>query len=575
MGSVSTTPDVVRLETPLGALDARWESVEMTDDSPGILKCLGIQYADIPYRWSPPRKLAAVPWDGIRDCTQFGPGCPQIGAALFGVEGVPMFGQLGRDAAGNATMAIRPDREDEFACLNLNIYTSATVDGTTATVSDKKLPVLVWVHGGSYQVGAGSVDAYDGTPLVRRSLENNAPVIVVTINYRLGVLGFFHSKELAASEAYNSDIPPEFRSTANLALVDCKYAFNWLRDNIEHFGGDPENITAIGESAGAGAIHHLMTVPQLYVDIPRIILSSSTCMSIQLLRAEEAQQACDAICDKLGAKTAEDLRNFPVDQLVENTWFASTTFRPTWDDITITSDPREAAFDTTRWNPSLQAMILGTCQNEPWIREAAILSSGKSHDIKKVVQTRIPPHSNLRERAAQLYSKSTAFPWHATCPNLAVPERNHCSMSLEGHCRYYTPAALFSRSLVTRAAPAKLYRYVFGYATNHWPADWPVTHTADILPIFLHSSLTEKDRRISETFADRLLEFTAGLAPTNWTPYTAENAQLNVLGKDGGWTVDSEKKGAFDLTDDLIQFWGDVLKASFATGRTGWAEMAR
>ncbi|CAK7228632.1 hypothetical protein SBRCBS47491_006972 [Sporothrix bragantina] len=296
--------------------------------------------------------------------------------------------------------------------------------------------------------------------LVRRSLDIGSPVIVVTINYRLGVLGFLHSKELAASEADNNGVPPEFRSTANLDLVDCKYAFDWLR----------------------------------------------------------------------------------------------------WDDITITRDPREAVFDSTRWNPSLQAMVLGTCQKEPWIREAAILLSGKSHDITKVIQSRIPAHADLRERAAQLYAKSAAFPWHAASPALNVPDRNHCSMSLEGHCRYYTPAALFSQSLAKRSAPAQLYRYVFGYAT---------------VPVFLHSGLTEKDRRVSETFADRLIAFTVGSAPTNWTPYTADEAQSNVFDKDGSWSVGSKKKGAFDLTEEVVQFWGEVVKAILATGRTGWAEMAR
>ncbi|CAK7231488.1 hypothetical protein SCUCBS95973_007935 [Sporothrix curviconia] len=576
MGSVPTSPDtVVHLKTPLGNLNARWEATTPDNDKNGILKCLGIQYAYIPYRWAPPRKPAIASWDGTRDYTKVGPGCPQIGRPLFGVDRVPMFGQLGSDAAGNATMAIRPDYEDELGCLNLDIYTPASVNGSNASLSDKRLPVLVWVHGGSYQVGAGSVDAYDGTSLVRRGLEIGSPVVFVTINYRLGVLGFLHSKELAASEANSNDVPPEFRSTANLALVDCKYAIDWLRENIANFGGDAENITAIGESAGAGAIHHLMTVPQLYVDIPRIILSSSTCMSIQLLRAQEAQQAYDDICEKLGAKSVEDLRKAPVEKLVEESWFASTTFRPIWDDITITSDPREAVFDSQRWNPSLKAMVLGTCRNEPWIREAAILKSGKSHAITKVIQTRIPPHSNLRDRAAQLYSDPASFAWYAVSPSLAVPEKNRCSMAFEGHCRYYTPAALMSRSLAHRTAPAKIYRYVFGYSTEHWPTDWPTTHTADILPMFLHRDLIERDRRISETFADRLLEFTAGSAPSTWTHYTAEGTQLNILDKKGEWSVGSEKTGAFDLTDELVQFWADVGKAILATGRTGWTEMAR
>lgn len=590
MTDTTSTDAIVQLDTSLGVIRARWEE---TDTDKGVLKVLGVQYADIPYRWAAPRKiLSSTPWTGTRDCTQYGPGCPQIGRALFGVDKVPMFGQLGTDAGGNATMAIRPEREDEFACLNLNIYAPAGrgTSGTAAVLDpERRLPVLVWIHGGSYQVGAGSVDAYDGTQLVRRGLVTEAPVIVVTINYRLGVLGFLHSTELVASEAGNEDVPPQFRSAANLALVDCKYALDWLKENIHNFGGDPDNITAVGESAGAGAIHHLMTVPQLFVDIPRVILSSSTFMSIQLLRADEAQRAFDAICQKLGVTgtsstdIVHQLRDIPVEQLVEDSWFMSLTFRPIWDDITITEDPREVAFDAARWNPSLQSMVLGTCQNEPWIREAAIIASNKMHDINRVIKTRVPPDATggLRNRAAELYADPAAFPWHATSPTLAVPERNHVSMALEGHCRYNTPATLFSRSFTHARSSSlplterTLYRYIFGYATDHWPKEWPVTHTADILPMFLHQGLNAADRQVSETFADRLLQFAAGAAPDQWTPYTVETPLLIALGHDGSWSVTSEAGGAFDLTAERIQFWTDVLKAILATGRTGWPEMAR
>ena len=336
---------------------------------------------------------------------------------------------MGSDAAGNATLAVRPDAEDEFAYLNLNIYTPASISGWTALLSAKKLSVLVWIHGGSYQVGAGSVDAYDGTSLVRRGLEIGLPVMVFTVNYRLGVLGFLHSKELATSEAGSKDLPPEFRSTANLGLVDCKYAIDWLRDNVTHFGGDPEKITAIGESAGASAVHHLATVPQLYVDTPRKILSSSTCMTVQLSRAHEVQKSYDAICEKLGTRTVDELRNIPLERLIEETWFARTAFRPTWDDITITSDPREAAFDSQRWNSSLREVVLGLCKNEAWIRSAAILTGGHHQFMTKNSSIPASHESNLRERAVQLYSEPVLFPWHASSTGLTVPGQNLCSMT--------------------------------------------------------------------------------------------------------------------------------------------------
>ncbi|OAA61816.1 Carboxylesterase, type B [Niveomyces insectorum RCEF 264] len=601
---------VVRVNTPLGALTALWESVEPEHETrthfpaeagsgassleDGIVKCLNMQYAEIPFRWAAPRKIA-TPWHGVRDGTRFGPGCPQIGRPLFDVGGVPMFGHLGKDASGADTMAIRPEQEDEFACLNLNIYSPATRDTSKAegpeVRSFSRLPVLVWVHGGSYVVGSGSVDAYDGTPLVRRSLAIGSPVVVVTINFRVGVLGFLHSKELAESAAKQLDVPAAFRSTANLGLVDAKYAFDWIKAHIAHFGGDPDNITAVGESAGAGMIHMLSLVPDLHIHIPRIILSSSTCMSIQLLRPAEAQSNFDAICRKLGVPSSdvavEELRNMTVDKLVEETWFVSSGYRPIWDDITITSDPRHAVFQPELWDESLQSVVLGTCQNEPWIREVALIAKNQEHDIDRVIRSRVPGQS-LRQRAARLYGDHRGFSWYqAHMDPLNVPAHNRCSMVLEGHCRYNAPAALFSQSFVGSRGSARqrtLYRYVFGYPTAHWPKGWPVTHTADILPMFLHPGLNDVDRRVAETFADRLLLFTASGVPgagaggdksTHWLPYTTDSKRLNVLTADGNWSLAEENGGVFDLDDVHIRFWEDVVKAILATERRGWPEMAR
>lgn len=113
---------------------------------------------------------------------------------------------------------------------------------------------MVWVHGGAVRSGAGGVELYDGTHLVSRSLDIGHPTIVVTINYRLGVLDFIHSKRLLEDASAQTDLPEHFRSTGNLALLDTSTALTWIKKNIVHFGGDPDNITAFGESAGSGEI---------------------------------------------------------------------------------------------------------------------------------------------------------------------------------------------------------------------------------------------------------------------------------------------------------------------------------
>ncbi|KIM95827.1 hypothetical protein OIDMADRAFT_133653 [Oidiodendron maius Zn] len=143
---------------------------------------------------------------------------------------------------------------DEFNCLNLNIWVPVAAKGNLDGVAMKtRLLVLVWVHGGSYMVGAdGGFNLYDGTELARRSIKLNMPMIVVTFNYRVGILGYLHSCKLAEKVSMQTDIPLCFRSTANLGLLDAHMAFDWVMKHIHDFGGDPENIYGIGESAQAG-----------------------------------------------------------------------------------------------------------------------------------------------------------------------------------------------------------------------------------------------------------------------------------------------------------------------------------
>jgi para-nitrobenzyl esterase len=148
---------MVLLETPIGRMLVGWEpwsNAEAGDEAAGIARCLNLQYATIPYRWAAPRPVE-LPWDGVRDCTSFGPGCPQQHEPLFNVKGVPLFG-----IEDSTSVTICPEAEDEFKCLNLNIYlpTSRSPDGSVKVGG--KLPVFLWVHGGAYVVGSGNVDAY-------------------------------------------------------------------------------------------------------------------------------------------------------------------------------------------------------------------------------------------------------------------------------------------------------------------------------------------------------------------------------------------------------------------------------
>ncbi|HZC16816.1 MAG TPA: carboxylesterase family protein, partial [Caulobacteraceae bacterium] len=156
-------------------------------------------------------------WAGVRDATQYGPMCMQM-----------------RKVAGPANQS-----ED---CLQLNVWTPAGFR------PGQKLPVMVFIHGGSFTGGSGTSPIYQGTHFAERG------VVLVTVNYRLGRLGFFAHPALAAEQPG--------QPLANYGLMDNLAALKWVRDNISAFGGDPKNVTAFGESAGAILINDLMSTPE-------------------------------------------------------------------------------------------------------------------------------------------------------------------------------------------------------------------------------------------------------------------------------------------------------------------------
>ncbi|MFW9879145.1 MAG: carboxylesterase/lipase family protein, partial [Candidatus Thorarchaeota archaeon] len=173
----------------------------------------GVPYAEPPideYRFNAPELKDS--WSGVLDATKSGPVAPQPPSPFTPQPAPP---------------------QDEEGCLTLNIWTPAA--------DDKKRPVMFWIHGGSYKTG--SAYNYDGIPLTKRG-----DVVVVIINYRLGPLGFLY-------------LPNTPNVSANVGLLDQVAALKWVKNNIIHFGGDPENVTVFGESAGAGAICCLIGMP--------------------------------------------------------------------------------------------------------------------------------------------------------------------------------------------------------------------------------------------------------------------------------------------------------------------------
>ncbi len=209
-----------------------------------ILLFNGLPYAAAPVgdlRWRPP--APAPGWDGLRDGRSFGPECLQrrTGSAEFYndiVKGLGLSWPIQKLVAALYRNTPPPNESED--CLYLNVRT-----GNLA--NEELQPVMVWLHGGSHQTGSGSSDIYQDNGLVRNG------IVLVTINYRLGPFGYM------AHPALSADDPRGV--SGNYGLLDQIAALEWVRDNIEAFGGDPSNVTVFGESAGAQSVSELMAAP--------------------------------------------------------------------------------------------------------------------------------------------------------------------------------------------------------------------------------------------------------------------------------------------------------------------------
>ena len=237
-------------------VDAGW----LAGSGTAVHSYKGIPYAAPPVgdlRWKPPQP--AKPWKGIRVAKSFPATCPQP---------LPLAGP--------------PQSED---CLGLNVWTPAR------SASDK-LPVMVWIHGGGFVIGASSQTVYDGEPLAAQG------VVLVSLNYRLGILGFLAHPSLSAESPQGV--------SGNYGMLDMIAALQWVKRNIGAFGGDPQNVTIFGESAGGSAVCLLMVMPQAQGLFQKVIAESAWGMYRPISHLKESWYGRIPM-EKYGVKLGPDL----------------------------------------------------------------------------------------------------------------------------------------------------------------------------------------------------------------------------------------------------------------------------
>jgi para-nitrobenzyl esterase len=223
------------IEAPAGSV--RGEALD------GVTAFRGIPYAEAPtgrMRWRAP--VTAAGWDGVRDATQYGPACHQPPSRPGSIYAPAETPRMSED------------------CLSLNVWTPRNAENA---------PVFVWIHGGSLTGGSGSEAMYDGARMAAEG------IVVVTINYRLGVLGYLAHPDL-------SEESPD-RVSGNYGLLDQIEALRWVNRNIAAFGGDPHNVTIAGESAGALSVMYLMAAPQAHGLFHKAVAQSAYMISTPAL----------------------------------------------------------------------------------------------------------------------------------------------------------------------------------------------------------------------------------------------------------------------------------------------------
>jgi para-nitrobenzyl esterase len=232
-------------------------------------------------RFMPPRPPA--PWPGVRAAVAWAGHAPQAPSSL------KQRPELANLSGARDTV---PESED---CLTLNVWSSGLRDGG-------KRPVMVWYHGGAFSFGSANTPRLDGSKLAARD-----DVVVVTVNQRLNILGHLHLAEIGGAE---------FAHSGNAGSLDMVAALEWVRDNIEQFGGDPRNVTIFGQSGGGGKVSTLLAMPGARGLFHRAIVMSGA--AIRLIERERASKLAEAILAQLNLTRTQldDLQTLPFERLI-------------------------------------------------------------------------------------------------------------------------------------------------------------------------------------------------------------------------------------------------------------------
>src|SRR6266568_6703721 len=351
------------------------------------------------------------PWRGVRETTAFSPMAPQVPTM-----GASMVGALGAERAVDQ----RPMSED---CLSLNIWSPAA--------DQEKRPVMVYIHGGAFTLGSASDPWYDGT-----SFAANHNIVVATLNYRLGILGFVYLKDLAGADA---------GYTGNCGLLDQIAALEWVREHIAAFGGDPDQVTVMGESAGAMSIGALLGMKASQGLFQRAILQSGAAGFLPT--RPQATHVAQALLAKLGLETSQlaAVADVPLETLLKvqpelgREFGGIQAYSPMIDGETL---PQHPSAMIAQGSAAHVAILAGTNRDE-W-RLFAMMSGGPKVDEVRLKQL----FGDEAKPALTIYTEARAD----KSPELAW-------IDMMSDMVFRMPAIRLAEAQVKLGAPVWMYRF--------------------------------------------------------------------------------------------------------------------
>jgi para-nitrobenzyl esterase len=482
----------------------------------------GIPFAAPPVgelRWKPPAPVR--PWSGVRDCFEFGAACPQRTPALL---------------AAVPEMALRvPTSED---CLYLNVW-------TPAERKSDKLPVLYWIHGGGFIMGAASQPLYDGEELARLGC------VVVSVNYRLGLFGFLAHPAL--------DKETDAGVSGNYGLLDQVEGLRWVRRNIAAFGGDPERVTIFGESAGGISVLCLLASSETRGLFQRAIAQSAAAMTLPQLRdAPAGQESAEQLglrwikaCGLDATADARQLRKLTASALVKAAPFEdgvgaplqlkplSVKIGPAVDGRVLPDQPRQY-FAAGRQQPV--PLIIGNTRDEMSLF---------------LMTTRMPADAAAYKKALRDTFGDLADPVAKAYPGRDAAQIRSAIVQLTSDLSFVRETRSFARSHAAAKHPT--YRYQFSRGTRaSLFQSLGAHHGAELPYVFQWPALRDdSEKRTSRILGRYWLNFAATGDPNGgelppWPAYRAEGEEMIDVG-DNVTVRKGYRNEQLDLADRVVR----------------------